>query len=364
MDPKGLDEARKKAEDVLKQLKAGAKFEDLARKFSEDPSGKNGGSVGWLRRGALPAEVEKVAFSLPKGGTSDVINAGYAFVIIHVDDKQAAHVKSLDEVKGEIEPVIKQQKASRAAENAANTLVTQSRTSGLDKAAAAKGFEVVTTDFLARTDSLPGLGNATQLIEAVFNAADKAPPDATQVPQGFAVFQVLEIKPPSTPTFEQIRSRVESEFKNERAAALLSNKVRELSDRAKAEHDLKKAAKELGATVKSSDYVLPDGQVPDIGSMSGSASVAFGMKPGEISGPIAASTSGIVLALVDKQEPSAQDFEAKKDQIRDSLMQQKQEQIFNMFVANLRSQMQKSGKIKINQDELRTLTRAQTEEGE
>ena len=38
MDPKALDEARKKADDVLKQLKAGAKFEDLAKKYSEDPS--------------------------------------------------------------------------------------------------------------------------------------------------------------------------------------------------------------------------------------------------------------------------------------------------------------------------------------
>ena len=46
VDQKGIDEARKKAEDVLKQLKAGAKFEDLAKKYSEDPSGKSGGSVG------------------------------------------------------------------------------------------------------------------------------------------------------------------------------------------------------------------------------------------------------------------------------------------------------------------------------
>src|SRR5713101_5549979 len=85
--------------------------------------------------------------------------------------------------------------------------------------------------------------------------------------------------PPATPSFEEVRSRVENEFKNERTTTLLSQKTQELSDRAKAEHDLKKAAKELGATVKTSDLVLPDGQVPDIGSMSGDASVAFSMKP-------------------------------------------------------------------------------------
>ena len=115
-------------------------------------------------------------------------------------------------------------------------------------------------------------------MSAVFGEAEKAPPDQVQVAQGYAVFDVLAIKPASTPTFEEIRSRVEEEFKNERVAALLTQKTQELADRAKAEHDLKKAAKEAGAAMKTSDFVLPDGQVPDIGSMSGGASVAFTLK--------------------------------------------------------------------------------------
>ena len=147
-------------------------------------------------------------------------------------------------------------------------------------------MNVINTDFVSRTDTLPGIGSSPQFMSAVFGQAEKAPPDQVQVAQGYAVFEVMAIKPASTPTFEEIRSRVEEEFRNERVAALLTQKTQELSDRAKAEHDLKKAAKEAGATMKTSDFVLPDGQVPDIGSMSGGASVAFTMKPGEISGPI------------------------------------------------------------------------------
>jgi peptidyl-prolyl cis-trans isomerase D len=126
---------------------------------------------------------------------------------------------------------------------------------------------------------------------------------------------------------------------------------------------LKKAAKELGATMKTSDYVLPDGQVPDIGSMGGSASVAFSMKPGEISGPIVNGANGAVLQLTDRQTPSDQEFAEKKDQIRDSLLQQKQGELFGLFVTNLRQQMEKTGKIKINQEELKSLTRSSTEQG-
>jgi peptidyl-prolyl cis-trans isomerase D len=126
---------------------------------------------------------------------------------------------------------------------------------------------------------------------------------------------------------------------------------------------LKRAAKELGAPVKTSDFVLPDGQVPDVGSMTGQASVAFNMKPGEISGPINSGSSAVVIALLDSQKPTDSDYAAKRDQIRDQLMQGKQQQLFGLFLSNLRDQMEKAGKIKINQDEMKALTRSGSEQG-
>ena len=362
VDPKGLEEARKKAEDVLKQVKAGGNFAELAKKYSEDTgSAKEGGSLQWIGRGRTVPEFEKTAFSLPKGGTSDLVQSSYGFHIIHVDDKQDAHLKTLDEVKDQIEPIIKQEKAARAADSQAASLLRQARTAGLDKAPAASGLEPITTDFVSRTDSLPGVGNSAQFMEAVFNQREKAPPDEAQLEQGYAIFEVLAVKPPATPTFEEIRSRVESEFKNERVVALLSQRTQELSDRAKAEHDLKKAAKELGAAVKTSDFVLPDGQVPDIGSMAGGASVAFSMKPDDVSGPIVNGNTGVVLVVNEKQDPTPQEFEAKKDQVRDSLLQSKQQEMFGLFVTNLRTDMEKSGKIKINREEMNNLTKSREE---
>ena len=365
-DPKSVEEARKKADDVLKQLKAGAKFEDLAKKYSDDPgSAKNGGGLGWIGKGRTVPEFEKAAFALPKGGTSDLVQSSFGFHIIHVDDRQDAHLKTLDEVKDQIEPIIKQQKAATAADNQANALLNDARANGLDKAAAAKGLNVVTTDFVSRNDLLPGVGPAPQFMDALFRQKENTPAEEAQLPRGFAIFEVLAVKPPATPTFEEIRNRVETEFKNERSAALLSQKTQELSDRAKAGHDLKKAAKELGAAMKTSDFVLPDGQVPDIGSMAGAAAVAFTMKPGDISGPISNGNTGAVLVVVEKQEPIAADFAAQRDQIRDTLLQNKQAELFGLFVGNLHDQMEKSGKIKINQEEMKKLTRAQGgEEGE
>jgi peptidyl-prolyl cis-trans isomerase D len=260
--------------------------------------------------------------------------------------------------------VIKQQKSAQAAENEANSLLNQARTDGLDKAATAKGLQVVTTDFFSRNETLPGIGSSPQFMDAIFAAREKSPPDMTQVPQGYAIYQVEAVKPPATPSFQEIRTRVEEEFKNDRANALLTQKTQELSDRAKSGHDLAKAAKELGAALKTSELVTPDGQVPDIGSMNGPASVAFSMKPGEISGPLNINGHGVVLSLTDKQQPTDQEFTQKKDQIRDQLLQSKQNELFGLFVDNLRKDMEKSGKIKVNQQELKNLSRSPTEEGE
>jgi peptidyl-prolyl cis-trans isomerase D len=176
------------------------------------------------------------------------------------------------------------------------------------------------------------------------------------------VFQLLGVKPQATPTFEDIRSKVETQFKNERAGFLLQQKTQELADRAKAGHDLKKAAKELGAAVKTSDLVAPDGQVPDIGSMS-NASAIFALKQGDISGPITAAGNGVVAELLERQAPTDQDFATKKDQIRESLLEAKQNDLFGLFVTNLRKDMEKSKRLKVNQDEMKNLTRQSSQEG-
>jgi peptidyl-prolyl cis-trans isomerase D len=364
IDQKKVAEAQGRADDILKQLKSGAKFDDLAKKYSEDPGSANvGGSLGWVGKGQMTPEFEKAAYALSKGQISDVVKSTDGFHIIRLDDKQEAHTKSLDEVKSQIEPIVKHQKAQQLAQQKAEELLKQAQSQGLDAAAAAQNVPVITSDFFARKDMLPGIGPSPQFMDAVFSAQEKAPPDVAQASQGIVVFQLIGIKPAATPTFDEIRSKVEDEFKNERSRNLLSQKVQELSDRAKAEHDLKRAARELGATMKTSDLVLPDAQVPDIGAMSGQASVAFTMKPGEISGPINDGSDAAVLQLLESQPPSEAEYAAKRDQIRDQLLQSKQQERFGLFVSNLLDEMTKSGKIKRNEEELKALSRPSTESG-
>ena len=353
VDPQAMAAARAKAGDILKKIKAGGNFADLAKKDSEDPgSAPQGGELGWVQRGRTVPEFERVAFSLPVGQTSDLVQSSYGFHILQVEEKHTAHVKSLDEVKAQIEPLIARQKAATMAESTAGAVQVEARSGGLAAAAAKHGLQVMTSPLASRSDTVPGIGNAPEFMAAVFEAKDKNPPAMAPLPQGYAVFQVVELQPPATPTFDQAKSQIEEAIKDQRTGELLAQKLQELSDRARAGHDLKKAAAEVGATVHSSELVGPESQVPDIGALTGAASVVFSMKTGDVSSPIRVQRGGAVLAVVQKQLPEAAGFVQQREEIRQTLLTQKRSEAVELFVDSLRQRMEKEGKIHINKEEL------------
>ncbi len=358
VDESAVKAAREKAESILKQVQAGGNFADLAKKYSEDPGSKdNGGSLGWIQRGQTVPEFEQAAFSLPKGQTSGLVRSTFGFHIIHVDDKQEAHVKSLEEVKPQIEQQLASDKAATRVDSLASKVQAEARTAGLDKAAKDSGLEVITAGPFTRTDSLPGVGNAPEFMSAAFSAHENSTPDSVHIPQGYVVLQVTKVEPARTPTFDEVRARVEQEYKGDQAAKMLQQRTTELSEKARSLHDLKKAAKEVGATLKTSDLVGPSSQVPDLGSLSsGPAQQVFDMKPGEISGAIDSGRSGVVVALLEKQEPPPAQFAASRERIRDQLLQKKRNEFIDIFASNLQKRMEKDGKIKINQQELKRIT--------
>jgi peptidyl-prolyl cis-trans isomerase D len=169
---------------------------------------------------------------------------------------------------------------------------------------------------------------------------------------------VTDVKPASTPTFEAAKARLSEELKREKASSQLEAKVKELADKARAEHNLRAAAKAVGATVKTSEFVKPGDQVPIVGQLTGPAEVVFSMKPGEISNPVPAGSNGVVFALLDKQEPPASEFDQAKDEIRQSILQKKRGEAIALYISALKDKMQKDGKIRINDKEIQRLSTA------
>lgn len=97
-----LVKTEKEASDILAQLKGGAKFEDLAKKFSTDSTASKGGDLGWFPKGAMVPEFDKVAFSLKEGEMSGIVKTQFGFHIIKVTGKRPAGITPFEEVKEQI----------------------------------------------------------------------------------------------------------------------------------------------------------------------------------------------------------------------------------------------------------------------
>ena len=339
--------AKAKAEDLLKQIKGGANFADLASKNSDDPGSKTqGGELGFLDRGKTVPEFDKTAFALAPGQTSDVIKTQFGYHILQVEEKKTAHTRPLAEVKSEIVPILEQQRSAAAEQTFASQLADDAKKNGIEKAATAKGLRATTTDFIPKTGIIPGVSDGSALLTKAFAVVKGATPEAVPTGDAFAVFQVLDIKPAHAPTFAEYKSHILDDVREQQVPQLLNAQLKKLDDRAKVLNDLRKAAAEMKIPVKTSDLVGRDGQVPDLGAMAGPSAVAFTLPKGAVSGPINAGRVGAVLTVIDKQEPTAGDIAKNFAQTREQLLGAQHDEIFRVYLGDLTAKYEKAGAIR------------------
>jgi peptidyl-prolyl cis-trans isomerase SurA len=113
-DPAKLQAAEQKANQLLKDIRGGAKFEEVAKKSSDGPTASQGGDLGIFKRGELAKELEDKTFSMKPGEVSDVIRTKQGFLILKVAEHYSAGIPPLNEVEPQIQEQIYMQKLQPA----------------------------------------------------------------------------------------------------------------------------------------------------------------------------------------------------------------------------------------------------------
>jgi peptidyl-prolyl cis-trans isomerase SurA len=101
-----LAAAEAKANDLLKQIRAGASFDDIAKKNSDGPSASQGGDLGSFKRGTLAKELEDKTFALKAGEVTDVIRTKQGYVILKVTSHQQAGIPPLKDIEPKIQDAL------------------------------------------------------------------------------------------------------------------------------------------------------------------------------------------------------------------------------------------------------------------
>ncbi|WP_324717571.1 peptidylprolyl isomerase [Carboxydochorda subterranea] len=228
-DDAGWAEAKRRAEQVQRDLKAGADFAALAKKYSDDEATKaKGGDLGMLGRGALPAPVEAVAFQLAKGAVSQPVKSDLGYHIVQVLDRKEARGPEFEKEKPQLVDQLRQEKANEAFAKWFADLRRQASVSILDPQLAAR-------EALAR-------GDAEQALALYRQAAEKTPDDAyvqygigatlmglKKLDEAVAAFQKATELAPSDPVLQLALGNAYQQKGDKAKAAAAFRKASELS---------------------------------------------------------------------------------------------------------------------------------------
>lgn len=107
------EEAKAKAQEIIDKLNEGAKFADLAKEYSDGPTGENGGSLGYVAKGKMVPEFEEAAFAMEEDEISEPVKTQYGYHVIKVEGRKEEKASSYDEAKDQISETLRQQEMEK-----------------------------------------------------------------------------------------------------------------------------------------------------------------------------------------------------------------------------------------------------------
>lgn len=330
---------RTEAEKILEQAKKGEDFIELAKKHSQEPgAAERGGDLGFFTRDRMVPTFSEAAFSMKKGEISEnLVRTPFGFHIIKVEDIRPERTIPFEEVKPQIELTLKWDKAREIARNKAQDFADAAYAEAdLKKAAKAQKLPIVSTkEWVAQADPIKELGANPESMKELFTLQDKIVSKVLEFPQGSVVAQVKAIQPPQTLPFEQVRDRVEKDFKAEKSQTLAEQKAAEFLKLAKAKKSLEEAAKEAQKEMKKSQWLSrrePDATFPLQGKMLDPLFSLEKTRPFP-EAPVKSPQGYVVYQLLGKQPPKKEMMEKERSSTRDQIAYQKQNQLWQAWLS-------------------------------
>ncbi|MBN1570446.1 MAG: peptidylprolyl isomerase [Acidobacteria bacterium] len=351
-------EVKAKAETILKKAKSGGDFAELARKNSQDTgSASQGGYLGSFQRGQMVREFEDAAFALKPGEISDLVRTQYGYHIIQVLKHETPTLESsLGALMAEVRMKKSQELARQKAEEAAQLAV---KNGDLNSAAKTLGFaaDIKDSGYLQKGEASAGGNNLQALEDEVFRMKEiNSIGSVVELPMGFAIPKLIEVQQARPGNFSEFRSQIETDFIDSKAKELLQAEARKLSEEARKQSSLEKAAKQMGWNVKTSQLFNMSGTPdPEIGSNPSFNSAAFELEPGAVSDPLSLLDDQAVLQVKSRTPFDEAAFQKERAQLKAKLLQASQDLYFQDYVRKITSDLEKAGKIRINPKTLEDL---------
>ncbi len=341
-----------KADDILKQLKNGADFAELAKKDSDDKgSGEKGGDLDWIVKGQMQVpEFEAAAFALKPKELSGVVTSSLGYHIIQVTEKEAARVKPFDEVKASLADELKKEGVSDKVQSIADQVhAALAMSPGSAEDVAKKfGAELITVPDGMAGQPIPVLGLSPEIDGTLGSMKpNEVSPVVALSGDRLAVVVLKSRTPARLSTFDEVKEQVRAAFLQQKSQEIADQKAKEAADRLRQGEDIEKVAKSYKLDVVTSSLFGSSDSVEGLGLATYVAD-AFSKPVGSILGPTEINGKDVVSKVLEQVRADPSVLAAQKSQIIQGLKKQKARTQLDLMEDSVVTQLIQEGKMKRN----------------
>ncbi len=314
--PEKIEEARKKAEEILAKAKKGEDFAALAKQYSEGPTAKDGGDLGYFPRGRMIKEFEDAAFSLQPGELSPVVRTQFGFHIIKVEDVKPERVRSLDEVRKSIESTLRDQKARDLAERSVEeVLYTLYKGGKMENVAQEYRVSVKETGFFSRGEEIKGIPPSDDMTSIAFSLKEGEVSPVVEISKDFYIFRLNARQESRLPELKEVREKVEKEVKETKAREKAESVAEQLLAELKGGKPMKEAAADKGLKVEETGLFKKWTRfIPKIGFAEGVEEVVCSLSSEGpyADSPIRIGSDWVIMRFKESQRPDLKKYESEE----------------------------------------------------
>ena len=334
-------EVAARAAALAARARGGDDFAALAREFSEDEgTAGSGGDLGTFGRGRMVPEFEAAAFSMAPGEISDPVKSAFGYHVILVTEAEEEVTESFEDVRESIENILKQERAASRARSLAQAIAAEVTTpEDLDRAAAARGYEVQESGFAAPGEPILGLGLAREVSNRAFQMEVGEVAGPIPSPSGPAFVTVVATQDPYVPPLDEVRDQVRENVIRKKALTMAQERAAEAARTLREAEDFVAAAEAADYSIGSSSLVARGASLPEVGTSASVEAIAFAMEPGTVSEAIEAGNAVAVVHLVEREEASPEDLDEQRETLRDQLVAARQGQFFSAYMTRVKERI-------------------------
>jgi peptidyl-prolyl cis-trans isomerase D len=371
---KDLDaQVEQKAKDLIAKARAASPetsekvFADLARGNSEDPATAKSG--GYLARPYKknPNKIEGLyerTIDMQPGDISDIPTkfAGNWYILRRGDSVP----KTFEEAKPDLLASLRNRKgyavAAKLAASAQNRLKeikdVQKVAQELAAEANMKPAEMVReTPFIKPGDDVPDIGSNQQfeaVVAPLTNPGDVGDPSG--VKGGFAVPMLVEKREPRIPDFDEVKTKVAQALKQERAKQQLEQKANELASSINSATDVPAAGEKAGFEVASDSGYKLGSPMGKAGTSPALDEAVYALKTGEVTKtPVKVGDNWVIVGVKARTDADLAEFAKQREQLTQTMLGERQNQLFDDYVAAVTQRLKEAGKIKIYTEVLNSM---------